>query len=89
VSLKRLKKGIKPKIYVNRKIPEIHELGIATDFSYVQGHVHNCTSLTITDIASSGDRMPGDRLGFGGARRRELHGQSSRDLESRELRMEN
>jgi hypothetical protein len=52
VSLKRPEKGIKPKIYVNRKIPEIYELGIATDFSCMQGHMHNCTSLATTDIAS-------------------------------------
>jgi hypothetical protein len=64
VSLKRPEKGIKPKIYVNRKIAETDQLGIAADFSYMQGHVHNRTSITITDIASSGDRMPGDRLGL-------------------------
>ena len=52
MSLKRAEKGIKPKIYVNRKITETRELGIATDFSYMQEHVHNRTSLATTDIAS-------------------------------------
>ncbi|HMF50725.1 MAG TPA: hypothetical protein VK603_18875 [Candidatus Saccharimonadales bacterium] len=52
MSLKRPEKGIKPKIYVNRKIAETHELGIAADFSYMQGHVHNRISLATIDIAS-------------------------------------